>query len=116
MSQLKFNLDSDKRLEFFEKIKEIQVKLYQPDIESKFPPNEIEEFLEYRRQWRNYVETVELDIATVLVERLQQNETYFKAGIEAINQELQEINDTVGFLNLFERTIGTLGRIIQLAI
>lgn len=106
----------NKRLEFFKKIKETQVKLYRPGIESQFSPNEVGKFQEYRRKWRHYVEAVQEDIATVLVERLKQNETAFETGIEAINQEIQQINDTVSFLNLFERTIGTLGRIIKLAI
>ena len=106
----------NKRLQFLQKIKETQVKLSRPGIESKFSSsNEIEKFQEYRRKWKHYVETVEIDIATVLVDRLKQNEADFEAGIEAIDREIQQINDTVGFLNLFGRTIGILGRIIKLA-
>ena len=116
MSELKSNPDLDKRLKFLKKIKETQVKLNQPGIERKFSDNQIEEFKEHRRKWRNYVETVQINIATVLVNQLEQNEAHFEAGIEAINQEIQDINDTVSFLNLFGRTIGILGRIIKLAI
>ena len=111
MLKLKSNPDP---IDFFQKIKEIQVELYRPGIESKFTPNEIEKFREYRRKWRNYVETVQINIATVLLDRLKQNETAFETGIEDINREIQEINDTVSFLNLVERTIGTLGRIVTL--
>lgn len=111
MLKLKSNPDP---IDFFQKIKEIQVELYRPGIESKFPSNQLEEFQEYRRKWRNYVETVQKDIADDLVARLKQNEADFEAGIEAIDREIQNLNNTVSFLNLFERTIATLGRIVTL--
>ena len=114
MSELKFNPNPDEREEFLDKIQDIEGKLYRPGIESKFPPKDLKKFKEYRGKWSHYVETVRINILADLVERLKQNETAFEIGIEAINREIQEINDTVSFLNLFERTIGTLGRIITL--
>ena len=42
--------------------------------------------------------------------------TPFKSGIEAINGEVQNINNTVGFLNLLERGLKILERIIDLTI
>lgn len=109
-------LDPNKTLEFYRKIKETEVELYKSGIESEFSDKDRSIFQDYREKWRRYVDTVERDIATVLVERLKQNEADFETGIKAINQEIQEINDTVAFLNLFERTIATLGRIVTFPI
>ena len=118
MLQQNSNFALNPREEFLDKIKDIEKRLYQPDIESKFSSNELElrKFKKYRGQWTIYVETVKNETLGELVERLEQNETHFEAGIEAINQEIQNLNNTVSFLNLFERTIGILGRIITLTV
>jgi hypothetical protein len=63
-----------------------------------------------------FVQTVEIEIATVLINDLENNQVAFKDGIKAINEKIQEIDDTVGFLNLLERGLNILGRIINLTI
>ena len=117
MSELVSNTNINKQLEFLRNISEIKVKLFRPGIESEFSDQEQKkQFNEQRLKWSNFVNQVEINIAAVLVDRLEQNEAAFEAGIEAINQEIQEINDTVGFLNLFKSTIATLGRIVTLPV
>lgn len=117
MSELVSNTKIDKQLEFLRNISEIKVKLFRPGIESKFPNREQKkQFNEQRLKWSNFVNQVEIDIAAVLVDRLEQNEAAFEAGIEALDREIQEINDTVAFLNLFKSTIVTLGRIVTLPV
>jgi hypothetical protein len=111
------NSNNDKKLGFFKEIKDIQVKLFRPGIENEFQSQELKnKFIDYRLKWSDFVEKVEIDIANVLVNQLERNEGDFKDGIEAINQEIKKINDAVVFLNLLGRTIGILGKIIQLAI
>lgn len=113
MLELKSNLDP---IKFLKKIEETKEKLYQSGIENKFPDDQIEQFKDYRRQWTIYVEKARLKHFSELVEQLKQNEADFEVGIEAINREIQEINDTVAFLDLVGRTIATLGRIVTLPI
>jgi prophage DNA circulation protein len=63
-----------------------------------------------------FVQTVEIDIATVLVNELEKNQVAFEDGIKAINEKIQVIDNTVNFLNLLERGLNILGRIIDLTI
>ena len=63
-----------------------------------------------------FVQTVEIDIATVLVNELEKNQVAFEDGIKAINEKIQVIDNTVNFLNLLERWLNILGRIIDLTI
>ena len=115
MSELISNTNINKQLEFLRNISEIKVKLFRPGIEDEFPDREQEkQFNEQRLKWSNFVNRVEIDIAAVLLDRLEQNEADFEIGIEAINQEIKQLNDTVAFLDLFGRTIATLGRIVKL--
>ncbi|MEL4895020.1 hypothetical protein [Crocosphaera sp. Alani8] len=105
------------RLEFLKEISRIQSQLYTPGIESRFQDEqEKRKFKLFRLQWSMYVQRVEIDILSVLVDKLEENESAFKSGIEAINGEVQNINNTVGFLNLLERGLKILERIIDLTI
>ncbi|MEH2045584.1 hypothetical protein [Nostoc sp.] len=117
MSEIAFNIDNNKKLAFFKKISDIDENLDQAGIESKFTdPEQKKKFNKYRSQWKSYVNTVKNNLATILVNKLEQNEKGFEDGIKAINQEIQEINDTVGFLNIFGKTIDIIGNIVGLGI
>ncbi|MEH2215393.1 hypothetical protein [Nostoc sp.] len=117
MSEIAFNIDSKKKLAFLKNISAIDEKLYQIGVESKFTdPKQKEEFKNHRQKWTKFVNTVQINTATVLVNKLEQNEKGFEDGIKAINQEIQEINDTVGFLEILGRTIDIFDNIVRLAI
>lgn len=117
MNNLSSNADIKARLEFLKEISLVQAKLFRPGIESEFTDEEQKKkFKKFRLEWSRYVQTVEIDILSVLVNQLEENQPAFEAGIEAINQEIKEIDDTVGFLNLLERGLNILGRIIDLTI
>ncbi|MDZ8030703.1 hypothetical protein [Nostoc sp. DedSLP04] len=117
MSEILSNIDNKKKLEFFKKIKGIEEKLYEIDIESKFiNPKQKEEFKEYRQKWTSCVNKVRNKIGTILVNKLEENEKGFEDGIKAINQEIQEINNAVGFLNIFSKTIEIIENIVGLVI
>jgi hypothetical protein len=117
MNSLPFNAAIEKELEFLAAIKSVQVKLFRPGIESEFPDEEQKkQFKKLRLQWTLYVETVEIDIATVLLGKLQENEENLKNGIENIQKEIQKVDNTVGFLNLLGRIIEILGVVVKLAI
>ena len=101
MNSLSSNSDIKARLEFLREISLIQAKLFRPGIESEFTDEEQKrKFKKFRLKWSMFVQTVEIDIATVLVNKLEENQSGFEAGIQAINAQIQEIDDTVGFLNL----------------
>ncbi|MEH2128404.1 hypothetical protein [Nostoc sp.] len=117
MSEIAFNIDSNKKLAFLKKISAIEKNLYQAGIESKFTdPKQKEKFKEYRSKWTSFVNAVNINTATVLVNKLEQNDKGFEDGIKAINQEIQEINDTVGFLEILSRTIDIFDNIVRLGI
>ncbi|MHC5771534.1 MAG: hypothetical protein ACYTXI_39485 [Nostoc sp.] len=117
MVYLNLNTDNGKQLEFLKNIKDTQVQLFRPGIEGEFPEQEQKnKFLDYRLKWSDYVQKVEINIATVLVNQLKQNELELKAGIEAIDKENQRINNAVDFLKVLDRTLGILGRIIPLTL
>lgn len=111
------NDDIKARLDFLKEISLVQAKLFRPGIESKFTNDtELKKFKKLRLQWTVYVETVEIDILSVLLDKLQENQSDFEDGIKGINQKIQNINDVVGFLNLIQRGLDILGQIIDLAI
>jgi hypothetical protein len=117
MNALSFESDIDKQLKFLNEISIVQAKLFRPGIESEFPnEDEKKQFKKARLKWSIYVQTVEIDIATVLVNKLEKNQDEFEAGVQSINKEIQEIDDTVGFLKLLERGIQVLGKIVNLII
>ncbi|MEH2203666.1 MAG: hypothetical protein V7K53_06230 [Nostoc sp.] len=117
MSEIVSNIDNNKQSEFFKKISGIENKLYEIGIESKFTnPEQKKEFKKYRHKWTSYVNTVRNQIGTNLVNQLEQNEKGFEDGIKAINQEIQEINNTVGFLEILGRTIDIIDNIVRLVI
>ena len=115
MSNLASNSDMKARLKFLQEISLIQSELFRPGIESEFTDEEQKkQFKKFRLKWSMFVQTVEIDIATVLVNKLEENQSGFEAGIQAINVEIQEINNTVGFLNVLERGLNILGRIVTI--
>ena len=117
MNTLSSNSEIDKKLEFLKEISAIQANLFSPGIESRFPDEEQKKkFKRFRLKWSLFVQTVQIDIASVLVDELENNQVAFSDGIKAINEKIQEIDDTVGFLNLLERGLNILGRIIDLTI
>jgi hypothetical protein len=117
MNTLSSNSEINKELEFLKEISAIQAQLFSPGIESRFSnEEEKKQFKRFRLKWSLFVGTVQIDIATVLVNELEENQVDFKDGIEAINEKIQDINDTVDFLNLLERGLNILGRIIDLTI
>jgi len=117
MNTLSSNSEINKKLEFLKEISAIQAKLFSPGIESRFPDEEQKKkFKRFRLKWSMFVQTVEIDIATVLVNELEKNQVAFEDGIKAINEKIQVIDNTVNFLNLLERGLNILGRIIDLTI
>lgn len=107
----------EQKLKFLNEISVIQAKLFRPGIEVEFPDEAQKiQFKKSRLLWTIYVQTVEIDIATVLVAELEENKSDFEAGIESINEKIQEVDDTVDFLNLLGRVIEIIGRIINLKI
>jgi len=111
------NHDIDKQLEFLRAISAVQVKLFRPGIESEFPdPEQKKRFKKHRLNWSLFVETVEIDISSVLVNELEANEVGLLSGIAEINQQIQEIDDTVGFLKLLGETLKIIDRVVQLLI
>ena len=107
----------DKKLTFLKEISGIQAKLFSPGIESTFSnEEEKKKFKKFRLKWSMFVQTVEIDIATVLVDELETNQVAFENGIKAINEKIQGITDTVQLLNLLEKGLNILGRIINLTI
>ncbi len=118
MSEIAPNIDNKKALdEFFDTISKINTKLNQAGIESKFTEKEQEEkFKEYRLRWKNCVDTAKINIAADLVSQLEQNEKGFEDGIKAINLEIQEIDNTVGFLEILGSTINTIEKILHVVI
>ncbi|MBN3926609.1 hypothetical protein [Nostoc sp. NMS4] len=117
MSEIASNVDNKKQLAFLEKISHLENNLYQAGIESKFTnPEQKKEFKRYCQKWTKFVNAVRNNIAAVLVNKLEQNEKGFEDGIEAINQEIQKINDTVGFLEILGRTIDIIENIVSLVV
>ncbi|MEH2167824.1 MAG: hypothetical protein V7K41_14335 [Nostoc sp.] len=117
MSEIASNIDKNKQLAFLKNISDLENKLYEIGIESNFPdPKQKEEFKKYRQKWTSFVNTVRNNIATVLVNKLEQNEKGFEDGIKAINQEIQKINDTVGFLEILGQTIDIIENVVRLSI
>lgn len=117
MTTLSSDTEIRARLDFLREISLIQAKLFRPGIESEFPDeDQKKKFKIFRLEWSRYVQRVEIDILSVLVDQLEENRNAFEAGINSINQEIQEIDDTVGFLNLLERGLKILERIIDLTL
>lgn len=115
MSEIAFNIDSNKKLAFLKNISAIDDKLYQAGIESEFTePKQKEEFKKYRLKWTSCVNTVRNKIGNDLVNKLEQNEKGFEDGIKAINQEIQKINNTRDFLELLGKTIDIIEKIVGL--
>lgn len=112
------NANQDKkRLEFLKEISLVKARLFRPGIESEFVPDERKKkFKKLRLEWSRYVETVQIDILTVLVDRLEENESAFEEGIRSIETEIQEIDNAVEFLKSLERGLEILGRIVDLTI
>jgi hypothetical protein len=109
------NSEIEARLKFLEIISLLQSKLYRPGIESQFlDPDQKKKFKFFRLNWTLYVETVQIDILSVLIDQLELNRSEFEAGIEDINAKIQEIDDAVSFLARLERGLMILGRIIRL--
>lgn len=107
--------DINKQLEFQKQISDLESKLYRPGIESEFSDeSQKKQFKLDRLQWSMFVRRVELDIASVLMDKLELNKAGFEAGIQAINQHVQAINDTVGFLDLLSCGLGIISKIIRL--
>ncbi|MBD0385510.1 MAG: hypothetical protein ICV54_03010 [Nostoc sp. C3-bin3] len=117
MSKIASDSDNKKELAFLEKISDIENNLYQAGIESKFTdPKQKEEFKKYRLKWTSCVNTVRNKIGNDLVNKLEKNEKGFEDGIKALNQEIQKMNDTVGFLDIFGQTIDIIEKIVSLVI
>ncbi|MCC5627528.1 hypothetical protein LC613_04930 [Nostoc sphaeroides CHAB 2801] len=118
MSEIAPNIDNKKALdEFFKTISKINTELNKPGIDSKFTvPEHQEKLKEYRLRLKKCVDTDRNKIAADLVNQLEQNEKGFEDGIKAINQEIQEINDTVDFLDILGRTINTIEKIVHVVI
>lgn len=112
MTTVSSNLD--KQLEFLSQISDIEAKLYRPGIESEFSDeNQKRHFKLDRLQWSMFVRRVELNTANVLLSKLEENSEEFEAGIQAIKQKIQAIEDSVGFLDLLGRGLEIISRIIR---
>lgn len=112
MTTVSSNLN--KQLEFFRQISDIEAKLFRPGIESEFSnEDQKRQFKLDRLQWSIFVRRVELNVANVLVNKLEENSEEFKAGIQAIEQKVQAIQDSVGFLDLLGRGLEIMSRIIR---
>ncbi|MBD2438279.1 hypothetical protein [Nostoc sp. FACHB-110] len=117
MSETVSNIDIKKQLDFLKKISSLEEKLYQSGIEDEFTnPEQKKEFIKHRQKWTIFVNKVKNNIGAVLVNKLEQNEQGFEDGIKTINQEIQAINDTVGFLGILSRTIDIVENIVRLVI
>jgi hypothetical protein len=106
-----------KAIEFFQMIKEFEVKLYAIGIENRFPdPDELIKFKKFRLQWSFFVDEVQIDITSVLVNQLQQLEKPFEDGIKSLEQEVEDLKNTVDFLNLLGNVLGIIGKIVDVVI
>ena len=108
---------SKKAIEFFEKISAFEVKLYAIGIENRFPdPDELKKFKKFRLKWSFFVDEVQIDIATVLVEELQKLEPDLDEGIESLKKTIEDLQNTVDFLNLLGNVLGVIGQIVDVVI
>lgn len=99
--------------EFLDEISAIQNLLTTPGILGKFPDEQQKkQFKKFRIEWKKLVNQTRIDLASILVSELQANEVELNKGIDAIAQEIQQLDDTVAFLNLLGKTIEILQKII----
>ncbi len=64
--------DIKSRLEFYNKISLIQIKLFSPGIESEFQnEQQLRKFKMFRLEWSKYVQIVQIDILSILVDKLK---------------------------------------------
>ncbi|MBW4612348.1 MAG: hypothetical protein KME21_03550 [Desmonostoc vinosum HA7617-LM4] len=109
------NENTKRRLDFHKKISNFDAKLYKPGIENKFADDgQKGSFTEKRIEFSKYVQCVERDIATILLNQLEANSVEFENGIDKLDQEITSIDNTIGFLDLFGRVLNTIGRIVRL--
>lgn len=118
MNQLPTIAQSQKKaVEFFKVIKDFEVKLYAIGIENRFTdPDELIKFKKLRLKWSFFVDEVQIDIASVLVNELQQLEDEFKDGIKSLEQNVQDLQDAVDFLKLLGDVLGIIGKIVDIVI
>lgn len=106
-----------KAIEFFEKISAFEVKLYAIGIERRFTdPDELKKFKKFRLKWSFFVDEVQIDIATVLVDELQKLEDPLNEGIESLQNTIDNLQNTVNFLNLLGNVLGVIGQIVDVVI
>ncbi len=118
-SPITTTIDPQKLLEdlqtFLDQISDVQNQLTTPGILGKFPDDEQKkQFKQFRTEWKKLVNQTRINIASILVNELKENEVEINQGIDAINKEIKKLDDTVAFLNLLGKMIEILGKVIKI--
>jgi hypothetical protein len=104
------------RIKFFKEISAIRNMLYSPGIELKFE-NQVEraKFIRLRIKWTDYVNDILNDIASVLVDKLDENRQEFEAGIKQLKRTIKSVTDSAMFLQLLSNVLGVIAKVVVLA-
>ena len=103
----------NKRIEFLNRISTFDVLLFKPGIEDMFS-NDVnrQKFNDLRFAWHKSVANEKISLAEVLINELESTEADFKAGISSLEAKIQQINDEVAFLQLLDKTLKTLLKVV----
>jgi|GEM_PF-5448662 len=101
-------------MDCFELLSSLETNLYSPGIESSFNNNQLNQFNNYRSNYRNSVNQVRNHIASILLDDLQQDEGSLTSGISKLNSTINHINDQISFLNTLGNVVGLVGRIVKI--
>ncbi|BAC89652.1 hypothetical protein [Gloeobacter violaceus] len=110
-------LNVQRALVFYQQIKQRETQLYIEGILDRFGSEaDKNRFKKARSQYSIYVETVELDIASVIVRELEKLRNDFESGIRDLDKAIDDLDATVDLLNALASVLGILAKIITLPV
>ncbi len=105
----------NKKIEFLNKISAFDVLLFGPGTEEAFSGDAYKQrFKDLRYEWHKLVQKSQIGIARFLIDELERNQDAFEAGISYLEQQIQQLNDDVAFLELLDNTLKLVSRIVVL--
>lgn len=106
----------NKKIEFLNRISAFAVLLFRPGTEEMFSGDANKQrFKDMRFAWHDRVEKERLSLAKFLIDQLELNEVAFDDGISSLEAQIDQINNEVAFLQLLDKTLKLLVRIIAIA-
>jgi hypothetical protein len=100
-------------IDCFNLLSSLEMNLYQPGIEDSFNNNELNQFKNYRSNYKNQVDRVRNHAASILLDKLQQNESSLKNGITKLESTINHIEDQINFLSTLNNVVGLVATIVK---